>query len=92
MDEPLQRLMYKKEILELLGISAVTLWVWMKDGHFPRSIILNPTSRRTQRVAWFEDEVRAWFKERKRSVFVGEEGALPHDPRMGARKKKGRKG
>ena len=69
MADHLQRMLSKKEVLKLLGITAPTLWNWQRKGDFPSSVILNPKSKKQSRVAFFEDEVLAWQKTRVRSVF-----------------------
>lgn len=68
MADRLQRMLSKKEVLKLVGISAPTLWNWQRRGDFPDSVILNPGSKRQSRVAYFEDEIIAWQKGRVRTV------------------------
>ncbi len=53
----MDRLIKKAELLELVGASYPTIWRWMRDGAFPRSVILGPN-----RVAWRESEVREWLE------------------------------
>lgn len=36
----MDRLIKKAELLELVGASYPTIWRWMRDGAFPRSVIL----------------------------------------------------
>jgi prophage regulatory protein len=47
-----RRIMRRKEILELLGVSNTTLWDWIRAGKFPAPISLGPNSR-----AWLADEI-----------------------------------
>jgi prophage regulatory protein len=66
------RVLRQKQVLALLGISASTLWQWIKDNQFPAPIALGPNTK-----AWLEDEIdqhlleRAKERDRKR----GEAGA-----------------
>ena len=47
------RLLRKKQILELTGISYVTLHDWIKRGWFPEPVVINasPNTKR-ELVAW----------------------------------------
>jgi hypothetical protein len=40
--DPFDRLIRKREILQDLGVNASTHWLWIKRGHFPRPVVLNP--------------------------------------------------
>ena len=53
----MDRLIKKAELLELVSASYPTIWRWMRDGAFPRPVILGPN-----RVAWRESEVREWLE------------------------------
>ena len=55
------RVYRRKELLELLGISATTLYAWIAEGRFPRPINLGANS-----VAWLQSEVDACLQERAR--------------------------
>ena len=50
-----------KEIRHALGISAPTLWRWIKGGQFPRQILIGSLSR------WRKDEVEAWLSAKAQS-------------------------
>jgi prophage regulatory protein len=53
------RIYRRKELLELLGVSATTLYAWIAEGRFPRQINLGVNS-----VAWLQAEVDAYLQER----------------------------
>jgi prophage regulatory protein len=55
------RIYRRKELLELLGVSATTLYSWISEGRFPRPINLGANS-----VAWLQSEVDAYLEERAR--------------------------
>jgi prophage regulatory protein len=55
------RVYRRKELLELLGISATTLYAWIAQGRFPRPINLGANS-----VAWLQSEVDEYLQERAR--------------------------
>jgi predicted DNA-binding transcriptional regulator AlpA len=50
-----RRLLSRAEVLDFLGISGPTLWMWMREGKFPRSRTLYGRS------VWFSDEVEAFL-------------------------------
>jgi prophage regulatory protein len=50
----------RKELLELLGISATTLYAWIAAGQFPPSISLGGNS-----VAWLGSEIDAFIEQRR---------------------------
>ncbi len=85
----MDRLIKKAELLELVGASYPTIWRWMRDGAFPRSVILGPN-----RVAWRESEVREWLeglarggpnpRKAKNSPCLRLRGALARDGEAGS--------
>ena len=67
---PGQRLIFKKQVLELLGLrSYSTLWSWMKQGTFPLPLELGPPNVRSSAIAWDAHEVFAWIATRPRRQF-----------------------
>jgi predicted DNA-binding transcriptional regulator AlpA len=54
------RLLSKREILAITGVSAPTIWAWMRDSdlNFPRSRIVGG------KTFWIESEVVAWIESR----------------------------
>ena len=49
----------KKFILSQLPIHENTLWTWVRDGRFPKPLILNPGAKR-ELVAWRESDYLSW--------------------------------
>ena len=58
-----RRLLSKREVLALVPVSYTTLWSWMRQGQFPRSIVLGPGSK----VGWYEDSIAEWLASREPS-------------------------
>jgi prophage regulatory protein len=48
------RVLRQKQILEKFGISASTLWQWVKAGRFPKPVAVGPNT-----VVWLQDEIDA---------------------------------
>lgn len=61
----LDRVVRRAELLEVLGVSAASLYRWIADGHFPNPIKLGPNS-----VGWRQSEVREWLESRERGGTV----------------------
>jgi predicted DNA-binding transcriptional regulator AlpA len=74
-DEPLDRLLYKPEVLRIVGCSYPTLWHMMRRDQFPRSIVVGTGV--AARVAWLESEIREWIETRPRSRLLGDPAPLP---------------
>lgn len=53
------RFLRRKEILEITGVSNVTLWRWIDKGAFPKSYQLGENS-----VGWKDNEVNEWIENR----------------------------
>ena len=49
------RLLSRAEVIELTGVSGVTLWSWQRAGKFPRSRNLN------SKAVWLSSEVEAFL-------------------------------
>lgn len=52
------RLISKPEVLDRVGVTYPTLWLWMREGKFPRSRELGG------KAAWIESEIDAWIANR----------------------------
>lgn len=52
---PPLRLLSKREVLGIVGVSFPTVWTWMRDGKFPRSRAVGGRSM------WRSDEIDAWL-------------------------------
>ena len=59
---PGRRILSKREVLARVPVSYTTLWTWMRQDQFPRSVILGPGGK----VGWYEDEIAAWVSGRER--------------------------
>jgi predicted DNA-binding transcriptional regulator AlpA len=57
----IQRLLYKHEVIELIGVTFPTIWNWMRAGCFPLSLEVGG------RTAWYESEIALWLSSRPRS-------------------------
>jgi predicted DNA-binding transcriptional regulator AlpA len=54
---PPLRLLGKRKVLAIVGVSYVTIWSWMRAGTFPRSRVVGGKSM------WRSDEIEAWLGE-----------------------------
>jgi predicted DNA-binding transcriptional regulator AlpA len=61
---PTIRLIFKPELLALVGVSYGSIFTWMRDGRFPLARELGPPGGRSSRIAWIESEVLAWLGSR----------------------------
>ena len=52
---PPVRLLAKHEVMAIANVSFPTLWIWMRDGKFPRSRIVGGKSM------WVSSEIDAWL-------------------------------
>ena len=50
-----RRMLNERQVLEIVPVSATTLWRMEKAGKFPRSTYISPNRR-----VWFEDEITKW--------------------------------
>ena len=57
---PLSRMLRRKEVREVTGLSDTTIWRLEKAGKFPRRIQLTENT-----VGWDEHGVRGWRESRK---------------------------
>ncbi len=58
-----RRMVNKKEVVMLTGLSVVTIWRRMKAGDFPLSVQLTPN-----KIGWFLDEIETWMESRPRGI------------------------
>jgi predicted DNA-binding transcriptional regulator AlpA len=59
---PPVRLLDKNEILAITGVSYPTIWLWMRQGKFPRSrVIGGDGGKSSNKSIWRSDEVEAWI-------------------------------
>ena len=52
---PRVRLLAKHEVMAIANVSFPTIWLWMRDGKFPRSRIVGGKSM------WLSSEIEAWL-------------------------------
>jgi predicted DNA-binding transcriptional regulator AlpA len=57
------RLIFKPELLDLIGVSYGSIFSWMRVGKFPMSREIGPGGRGT-RIAWIESEILEWLAAR----------------------------
>ena len=63
----LDRLIFRSELIDIVGVSYVTVWSWMRAGTFPRGRDIGG------RTAWIESEVAAWIASRPIRRLKGDE-------------------
>jgi prophage regulatory protein len=56
----LDRMLRIAEVLRITGVSAATIWRWVKESAFPAPVRLGANS-----VAWKESDVCAWLESRE---------------------------
>ena len=49
------RLLDKREVLAIAGVSYPTLWAWQRAGTFPRGLIVGGQTK------WRSDEIESWL-------------------------------
>jgi len=70
------KLLRTRHVVELTGLSRVTIWRLEQRGEFPRRRQLGRNS-----VAWLDTEVREWIEARPRVASAGtREGPAPNVP------------
>jgi prophage regulatory protein len=73
----LDRLISRDELIDIVGVSYVTVWNWMRAGTFPRGRDIGG------RTAWIESEVAAWIASRPIRRLKGDEGSDQREGRRG---------
>ena len=63
----LDRLIFRSELIETVGLSYVTIWSRMRAGTFPRGRDIGG------RTAWLESEVASWIASRPIRRLKGDE-------------------
>jgi predicted DNA-binding transcriptional regulator AlpA len=61
------RLILRSELTDIVGVSYVTVWSWMRAGTFPRGRDIGG------RTAWIESEIAAWIASRPIRRLKGDE-------------------
>jgi predicted DNA-binding transcriptional regulator AlpA len=82
-----RRLISRKEMLSRVCASYASVWKWMQDGTFPRSVLLGGDALgRNRKCAWFEDDIDLWLSTRE-LVPLKSDGAAPSSTPSPTRKK-----
>lgn len=59
----MDRLLSKAEVLERVGVSYPTVWLWMRQGRFPKPHDLGGVIR------WRESELADWLERQPRREY-----------------------
>ncbi len=51
------KLLSKKEVLAVLGVTNVTLWDWIRKGRFPAAVVVGPPDKHRSKIGWIDTEV-----------------------------------
>ena len=57
----MNKMIRRKELLELIGVSSTTQWRMERAGQFPGRVKLGKAS-----VGWHQTEVESWLEDRER--------------------------
>lgn len=60
-EKPIRRFIRLREVLHRTGLGRSTVYRWMEEGRFPKSVRLGGRS-----VAWIEHEIDEWLQDRCR--------------------------
>jgi prophage regulatory protein len=66
------RLLSKDDVLDKVGVSYPTIWKLMREGTFPRSVVVGG------KVAWLEHEVDEFIAKLPRRRLKGHEDGVPY--------------
>lgn len=58
-EKPIRRFIRLREVLHRTGLGRSTVYRWMDEGRFPKSVRLGGRS-----VAWIEHEIDEWLQDR----------------------------
>jgi prophage regulatory protein len=61
-----ERLLRLPRVLERVGVSRSTAWLWIRQGRFPKPVKIGPNI-----TAWRESEIESWIAERIASAKGG---------------------
>ncbi len=55
-----EKMFYRlSELKPLIGVSGSTIWLWIKQGQFPKPVKLSQNT-----TAWHSDDIKRWTAER----------------------------
>lgn len=69
LEAPADKLIYKGELLERIGVSYPTIWSLMRKGEFPRARVVGGKS------AWLSSEIDEWIARLPRRRLKGDADA-----------------
>jgi predicted DNA-binding transcriptional regulator AlpA len=58
---PIKKMLNKKEVLDLVGVSSVTLWDWIQKGIFPAAVVIGPEGGHRSTQRWIDHEVQTFL-------------------------------
>jgi predicted DNA-binding transcriptional regulator AlpA len=67
------RMLKKTELCKWLGVAPNTIESWVRDGHFPKPLVMGDPTRPTSAVRWRKWEIDEWINGRPREKTVEEE-------------------
>jgi prophage regulatory protein len=67
------RLLSKGEMLEKVGVTYPTVWKLMREGAFPRAVVIGGSKN-----AWLEHEIDAWIAGLPRRRLKGHDDGVPY--------------
>jgi predicted DNA-binding transcriptional regulator AlpA len=73
MDEA-DRLVLRPELERMVGMSYPTIWRRMRDGTFPRSVVIGKGQQ--AKVAWKLSEIQGWMDRLPRQRLLGDDGEM----------------
>jgi prophage regulatory protein len=54
------------DLTEWLGVSRSAIYIWVKEGHFPKPVVLGPHTDKNSTTRWLRSEVEEWLANRPR--------------------------
>jgi predicted DNA-binding transcriptional regulator AlpA len=67
--ESTARLLFKKQLLEVVPLSFPTIWKMMRAGTFPRRLVVGG------KTAWHLHEIEAWMKALPQRRYLGDDAS-----------------
>jgi prophage regulatory protein len=59
------KILRKRDVIRLTGLSKSTIYKYIKDGLFPSQIQLGPRA-----VGWLEEDVKTWLNSRIAAGYI----------------------
>ena len=67
MTSPSKKMLRISEVTEWLNVSKSTIYSWVREGDFPKPIILG-NGDRSAASRWLKEEIDLWLESRPRGV------------------------